>query len=149
MVSNNRLNPYPAVLPWKWTTHKGHLLTQIRLFANHSDLYNAIDSTPLGEVPWQGFSLKFNSELSDGGSDPPWMTAAYDVWFRDPHVVVKNMIGNPDYKRQFDTAPVRHFSNTGRRKYQNFMSGDWAWTEAVCPSLILFYCANCFTRTSC
>jgi hypothetical protein len=26
-------------------------------FANHSDLYETIDSTPMGGVPWQSFSL--------------------------------------------------------------------------------------------
>ena len=27
-------------------------------FANHIDMYNAIDSTPLGDVPWQSFSSR-------------------------------------------------------------------------------------------
>jgi len=30
-------------------------------FANHSDLYETIDSTPLGSVLWQSFSLTYNS----------------------------------------------------------------------------------------
>jgi hypothetical protein len=34
-------------------------------FANHSDLYNTIDSTPLDDVSWQSFSLNYNGEFSD------------------------------------------------------------------------------------
>jgi hypothetical protein len=42
------------------------------------------------------------------------------------------MIANPDYKNHFDTAPVRIYDRNGVRQYRNFMSGDWAWEEAVC-----------------
>jgi Plavaka transposase len=100
-------------------------------FANSSDLYNTIDSIPLGDVPWQHFSLKYNGELPDG-TIPEWMTSDYEVWFRDPHLIIKNMIGNPDYEASVDTTPIQAFDNDGHREYQNFMSGDWAWEEAVC-----------------
>jgi Plavaka transposase len=108
-------------------------------FANSSDLYNTIDSAPLGDVPWQSFSLCYNGELL-GDNLPPsqWMLSEYDVWFRDPHVIVKNMIDNPDYNHQFDTTPVRDFDHNGKRKYQHFMSGDWAWDEAASLTITYF-----------
>jgi hypothetical protein len=59
------------------------------------------------------------------------MTEEYEVWFRDPHLIIKNMIGNPDYKDDFDTTPLRSFDSKGDHLYQNFMSGDWAFEEAV------------------
>jgi hypothetical protein len=31
-------------------------------FANHSDLYETIDSTPVGDVPWQSFSLTYDGK---------------------------------------------------------------------------------------
>jgi hypothetical protein len=98
-------------------------------FANHADLFDTIDSTPLGDVPWQTFSLNFNGEVPDDA--PSWMTSTYDIWFRDPHLVVRNMIDNPDYSNQFDSAPTRTFDNNGYRQYQDFMMGDWVWEEAV------------------
>ena len=100
-------------------------------FANHTDLYDTIDSTPLGDVPWQTFSINYNAdeEVPDGA--PSWQTSTYDVWFRDPHLVVKNMIDNPDYGNQFDSAPTRTFDSKGHRQYQDFMTGDWVWEEAV------------------
>jgi hypothetical protein len=100
-------------------------------FANHTDLYSTIDSTPLGDVPWQSFSIQYNDDEGPEGTLPQWMTSEYDVWFRDPHTIIKNMIDNPDYNRQADVAPLQIFNSDGSRVYQNFMSGDWAWEEAV------------------
>ena len=48
-------------------------------FANHADLFSTINSTPLGDVPWQTFPLNYNWEVPD--SAPSWMTLAHDVWF--------------------------------------------------------------------
>jgi hypothetical protein len=117
-------------------------------FVDAADLYDTIDSTPLGDVPWQNISLKYTGTPPDDRT-PAWMTAVYEAWFRDPHAVVKTMIGNPDYKEGFDVAPIYVSTSDGQRKYQNFMSGDWAWKEAV--SHILNYISvlhsNYFRRT--
>ena len=95
-------------------------------FANHTDLYNTIDSMPLGDVPWQNFSLRYNGddEILDTPQVPQWMTCKYEVWFHDPHTIIMNMISNPDYNNHADIAPVRIFNSNGSRVYQNFMSGD-------------------------
>ncbi|KAI0245225.1 hypothetical protein BJV78DRAFT_1277481 [Lactifluus subvellereus] len=98
-------------------------------FANHSDLYETIDSTPLGGIPWQSFSLTFTGELPEG-EVPEWMCSKYEVWFRDPLMLVKDILANPDYKGQIDYAPVQEFEGSGHRRYWNFMSGDWAWEQA-------------------
>ena len=84
-------------------------------FANHGDLFDTIDSTPLGDVPWQTFSINYDAgeEVPDGA--PSWQTSTYDVWFRDPRLVVRNMIDNPDYGNQFDSAPTRTFDSKGHR----------------------------------
>ena len=95
-----------------------------------------IDSTPLGDVPWQTFSINYDAgeEVPDGA--PSWQTSTYDVWFRDPRLVVRNMIDSPDYGNQFDSAPTQTFDSKGHRQYQDFMTGDWAWEEAVCPTVL-------------
>ena len=49
------------------------------------------------------------------------------------------MINNPDYNRHTDIAPLRIFNSNGIRVYQNFMSGDWAWEEAVSPIIFLIF----------
>lgn len=99
-------------------------------FPNHKDLYSTIDSTPVGDVPWDSFSLRFNGTRPNDAV-PPWMDAEYDVWFRNPRNLVHNIISNPDFNNAFDYAPHQEHDADGTRRYHNFMSGNWAWRQAV------------------
>ena len=107
---------------------------------NHSDLYDTIDATPLGDVPWDSFSMSYNGPLPESNV-PSWMTAEFDIWFRDPRTVVRNMLSNPDFNGEFDEAPRYEFNMNGKREYQDFMLADWAWKQAVrrlpCPNFIM------------
>ncbi|KAG1885364.1 uncharacterized protein F5891DRAFT_1132834 [Suillus fuscotomentosus] len=49
-------------------------------FVNHKDLHRVIDATQLGNVPWQ----------------------YYEVWYRDPRLMVHNMLATPTYKGEID-----------------------------------------------
>jgi hypothetical protein len=106
-------------------------------FANTADLYDTIDSTPLGDIPWQSMSIKYGGPRPDANV-PNWMTSDYEAWFRDPHLVVKEMLRNPNFESGFDFAPTQMFTERGVREYRNFMSGDWAWEEAVYCSLYVY-----------
>ncbi|KAG2116938.1 hypothetical protein DEU56DRAFT_874133 [Suillus clintonianus] len=101
-------------------------------FMNHTDMYNTIDSTPLGGVPWQSFSSQYNRILPDDLDDvPSWMKSEYDVWFRDPRLLVHNIVSNPDFKDEFDYMPLQEYSvSDGTHQFQDFMSGDWCWKQA-------------------
>jgi hypothetical protein len=103
-------------------------------FANAQDLYNAIDSTEIGAVPWQAFSVHFDGEVAnDPDSEvPQWKTRLYEVWFRDPLLIAEAQIGNKAFGDEMDYGPKREFSRAGRRQYSDFMSGNWAWQQAVC-----------------
>ncbi|KAG1865640.1 hypothetical protein C8R48DRAFT_772635 [Suillus tomentosus] len=99
-------------------------------FANHRDLYQTIDSIPLGDVPWQNFAVKFCGDKPDVDI-PPWMNGSYDVWFRDPREVVRNMLANPMYADEMDYQPYREYASaTDERQWKDFMSADWAWDQA-------------------
>jgi hypothetical protein len=102
-------------------------------FTNHRHLYKMIDSAKLGDVPWQKFNMVYDGEVPSL-KPPSWMTAKFQVWFRDPHIVVKDMLGNTEFDGEMDTTPYRDYDDMGRQ-YQNFMSGNWAWTQAVCSVL--------------
>jgi hypothetical protein len=108
-------------------------------FTNHTDMYDTIDSTPLGDVPWQSFSSQYNGILPDDLDDiPSWMKSEYDVWFRDPQLLVHNIISNPDFKDEFDYAPLQEYSvSDGAHQFQDFMSGDWCWKQAVSVAHLL------------
>jgi hypothetical protein len=45
-------------------------------FANAADLYDMINSTPLGDIPWQSISFRYEDAPADGRI-PDWMTAKY------------------------------------------------------------------------
>ena len=59
------------------------------------------------------------------------MDAEYDMWFRDPHTLVHNLLSNPDFDGEFDYMPYKEFEPNGDRRFQNFFSGDWVWSQAV------------------
>jgi hypothetical protein len=99
-------------------------------FSKATHVYNTIDSTPLGDIPWQSFSLQYNGARPERNV-PSWMQAEYDVWFRDPRTLVHNLLSNPDFKSDFDYTPFQERTSDGIHRFQDFMSANWAWNQAV------------------
>ncbi len=99
-------------------------------------VYDTIDSTPLGDVTWESFSLKYNG-IRPEENIPSWMQAEYDVWFRDPRILIHNLLSNPDFKSDFDYVPFQEHTSDGAHRFQDFMSGNWAWNQAVSRFIIL------------
>lgn len=106
-------------------------------FADHPSLYRAIDSIEHGDVAWECFKASYQGE-KPACETPAWMNTEYDVWFRNPRVVVCNMLKNVDFEGKIDYSPVQDFNNDDERQYQNLMSGEWAWQQAVRTCLLLF-----------
>ena len=100
-------------------------------FRNHTDLYHTIDSTPLGDLPWEHFIITYGATLPDGEERSEWMDAEFEVWFRDPKQLVENMIGNPDFDGEFDCTPFQEYDTNNNHRFCNFMSGNWVWKQAV------------------
>jgi hypothetical protein len=49
------------------------------------------------------------------------------------------MLANADYKDEMDYAPFREFLSEGdEQQWQDFMSGSWAWSQAVSCSVFIF-----------
>ena len=100
-------------------------------FQNHRDLYQTIDATPLGDIPWSSFTLQYDGERPTDDV-PQWMTAPYQVCYRDPRMVIHDMLGHPGFKDHMDYVPYREYDpKTQRQQWRDFMSGDWAWMQAV------------------
>ena len=99
-------------------------------FKNHAEMYETINSTPVGDVPWESFTLEYDGVRPDGDI-PMWMTAEYDTWFQNPRDLVHNIISNPDFEAEFDYAPLQEYTTDGVHRFQNLMSGDWCWKQAV------------------
>jgi hypothetical protein len=99
-------------------------------FSNHKDIYETIDAIPIGGLPWQSFTFTYDGPKPTV-EVPTWMEADYTIWFRDPHKLFLEMIKNPDFVDSIDYTPYRQYDEDGHRQYENFMSGDWAWKQAV------------------
>jgi hypothetical protein len=41
------------------------------------------------------------------------------------------MLANTDFVNEMDTTPFWEYNSDGHWHYHNFMSGDWAWNQAV------------------
>lgn len=114
-------------------------------FLDHNDLYHTIDSTPVGDIAWESFKLKYDGELPDDDI-PAWMEAKHEVWFRDPRLLVRNILANADFNGEIDISPFQEYDADDNHRYQNFMSGNWAWKQAIrvyfrlSPKIIYIHC---------
>ncbi|KAF8152242.1 hypothetical protein B0H34DRAFT_110690 [Crassisporium funariophilum] len=97
-------------------------------FTSYEDVYHSIDATRLGDAPWKCFATTYNGEA--GPNDPSWKSAEYEVWYRDPDVVIANMLSNPDFHGQIDYVPYIRRDKNGQQTWSDFMSGNFAWTHA-------------------
>ena len=107
-------------------------------FENAKDMHNTIDSMPLGNIPWQSFTLNYNGpppeNLGPDGKAPPWKTTDYNIWFQDLGLLVRELIANPKFKGQFDFVPYQEYSADDQHHLENFMSRDWAWKQVASGS---------------
>ena len=108
-------------------------------FSNAKHMYDTIDSTPLGDVPWESFTFQYNG-TQPAGDIPSWMQTKYDIWFRNPRALIHNLLSNPDFELGFDYAPFQEHTADGVHRFRDFMSANWAWNQAVrcCYGCFLF-----------
>ena len=114
------------------------------LFSSCAKLYSVIDHLQVGDISWNSFGVTYNGDRTDHPA--PWMDDVYDVWMRDPETAITQIVSNADFKSLLDVVPYREYeSATNARRWQDFMSGNWAWEEAVSSHLInvLFVAENC------
>ncbi|KAK7012895.1 C2H2-type domain-containing protein [Favolaschia claudopus] len=93
-------------------------------FRDFKDIYDTIDATAVGDAPWKCMV----TEPFDTSPDAPaWAQRQYEIWYRDPEVVVSNMLDNPDLDGAFDTTPYVRVDSKGKRRWSDFMSANFAW----------------------
>ena len=100
-------------------------------FTSKNEMYNAIDNLDLGGAPWKCFTVKYNGEIKEGDVTP-WKHKSFEVWHRDPRVLMHNQLGNRDYADEMDTASKDVRDMDGKRRFSDFMSGNWSWRQSVC-----------------
>lgn len=99
-------------------------------FPSCEAMYQHIDAIPYSKLDWQSFTLLYGDESDDPEAQPAWMEDPQVVWYRDPLSVLRSIIANPAFDGSFDYVPYHEYRH-GVHCFQNFMSGDWAWKQAV------------------
>jgi hypothetical protein len=100
-------------------------------FQSHDHIYETIDATRHGDVPWKCLVITSNGVTDD--SCPSWQKDEWEVFYRDPDLVIRQMLENPDFDGQMDYAAYVGLDNTGKRYWNDFMSGNFAYRRSVCP----------------
>jgi hypothetical protein len=98
-------------------------------FDNYQHIYDTIDATQLGDAPWKCFKAGVEEELPEDA--PSWKRRTYDVYYREPDVVVANLLDNPDFNNEYDTTPYVELDAQGRRRWSNFMSANFPFKRCV------------------
>ncbi|KAJ6622755.1 hypothetical protein B0H10DRAFT_1873823 [Mycena sp. CBHHK59/15] len=99
-------------------------------YDNYQQLYAAIDDVRVGDAPWKCFKTDSDARANA----PDWARQEYEVWYRDPDMVIRNMLDNPDFAGEFDTTPYVELDRDGQRRWSDFMSGNFAWKQ--CDKII-------------
>ena len=100
-------------------------------FRSHEHLYETIDATRHGDTPWNCLVVTYNGEASH--PRPSWQMGEWEVFYRDPDIVISQMLENPDFDGQIDYAAYVGLDKTGKRCWSDFMSGNFAYQRSVCP----------------
>lgn len=106
-------------------------------FIDHTDMFCTIDEIQAGSAPWKCFQTVVDDDLPINA--PEWQKTSYQVWYRDPDTVIANILSNPEFSKDFDTAPYIHMDKAGKRRWGDFMSGNFAWRHAVWLQFFLAY----------
>ncbi|KAH9023609.1 hypothetical protein EDB85DRAFT_2075297 [Lactarius pseudohatsudake] len=98
-------------------------------FDSCHSLYATIDAIRDGDAPWQ--CMMVSAATDDLSEDVPlWKRQDFEVWYRDPDVVIANLLDNPDFASQFDAAPYIATDSQGKRQWTDFMSGQFVWRRS-------------------
>jgi len=108
---------------------------QCRPFENYEDLHATIDSSTLGDIPWQCLVTGIPGDTDEHSLS--WMRTHYEVWYCDPEAVVSAMLSNPGFGGQFDMCPYVDLDARGKHRWNNVMSGNLAWWHSVSVSVSL------------
>lgn len=110
------------------------------IFDSTKDMFETIDNIPHGDASWHSIFFRYTGPID--ANSPAWKTAQYELIARDTRVVVTNMLRNKDFDGKFDYVPFKEYTAPHNVRYQNGMSGQWAYKIAVRISLNYRFCRD-------
>ncbi|PIL29274.1 hypothetical protein GSI_09324 [Ganoderma sinense ZZ0214-1] len=96
----------------------------------NSSNFATLDEDREPPFAWSAHLLDVINEIVNGEVAWQQQVQEYPIIFRDPRLVLRNQLGNPDFAQDIDFVPKRVCGPNGKRTYKDFMSGDWVWAQA-------------------
>ena len=97
---------------------------------NARNMYDTIDSITVSGVGWTTHRLSYRGP-QPSGTVPHWMQESYKLNVRNVLSVFEEQLASKEFDGQFEYTPYKEYDEKGSRVYSNFMSGNWAFHEAV------------------
>lgn len=99
-------------------------------FKNKDSFLKKLDSLPTGPQ-WERTEITVTGDLFDDAGEV--LTEQLEIWRRDPVELVKELIGNPSFRKNLQFAPVRlRNRRNAKRVFNEAWTADWWWTVQVC-----------------
>jgi hypothetical protein len=103
-------------------------------FHNNRSLLKKIDALP--DVPeWSCEIFEITGDRVDGrdASGTTMLTEEVELWKRDPVECIKELIGNPAFRKHMQFAPERVFEDMDckNQKFDNMWRSEWWWDLQV------------------
>ncbi|KAI5996903.1 hypothetical protein F5J12DRAFT_907013 [Pisolithus orientalis] len=119
----------------KFLFEHAEMLVANPLLTNHMDLYHVIDSMSVGAVKWEHFKITYKHNQDEPKA--PWMFDIYDVWYRDPHQVIHNLLGCADIKDEMDFIPYWEFNAASdQRHWKDFINNPLVAGATLVPIIL-------------
>ncbi|EPQ50020.1 hypothetical protein GLOTRDRAFT_51190, partial [Gloeophyllum trabeum ATCC 11539] len=103
-------------------------------YENNRQFLKKIDGLPTGGAGWSCHNVEIAGDLND--DEGMIQTEDVELWTRDPLVVIRELLGNPDFRNGMAYAPEHVYAdaNRARRIYDEMWTGDWWWkTQGKLP----------------
>jgi hypothetical protein len=100
-------------------------------------MYDTIDSITVSGVGWTTHQLSYKGPQPTG-TVPRWMQESYKLNIRDVLSIFEEQLASKEFDGQFEHMPYEQYDKKGSHIYSKFMSGNWAFWEAVCISMPCF-----------
>ncbi|KAF9492166.1 hypothetical protein BDN71DRAFT_1483874 [Pleurotus eryngii] len=75
-------------------------------------MYDTIDTSTQGNAPWNCLEVSYSDNVPENAA--AWKKKTYKVWYRDPDVVLCNLLNNPNFNGEFDYASYMETVDLGK-----------------------------------
>ena len=118
---------------WRAAVSKSDSCDKV-LWQNTKDMYDTIDSITVSGVGLTTYQLFYDGP-QPSGIVPCWMQEPSKLNVRNVLSVFEEQLASKEFNGQFKYSPYEEYDKKGARIYSNFMSGSWAFCEAVSVSV--------------